>query len=65
MGLKSKRKEAKEEAVRDRYRDKEEKVRGGRSSEDVWDRREEGHRRLGAFARCEEGSEGGEFSGGI
>ncbi|KAF2789275.1 hypothetical protein K505DRAFT_328343 [Melanomma pulvis-pyrius CBS 109.77] len=54
MGLKSKSAEAKREAVQDRYRDKEEKVRGKKNSEDVWERRGPGESIVGAFSKAEE-----------
>lgn len=54
MGLKSKSAEKSEEAVRDRYRDKEEKVRGKPNCEDVWTRRGPEERILHAFSKAEE-----------
>lgn len=54
MGLKSRGREAKEAAVQDRYRDKEEKVRGRANSEDVWRRRMEGERVVDPFGRAGE-----------
>lgn len=54
MGLKSKGREEKEAAVQDRYRDKEEKVRGRANSEDVWRRRGERERVVEPFGRAGE-----------
>jgi hypothetical protein len=42
----------KERMVQDRYRQKEEKLRSGPNSEDVWSRRGEGEEVRGAFSRA-------------
>jgi hypothetical protein len=49
--------ETKERMVQDRYREKEDKVRSGPSSEDVWRVRGEGERVEGAFGMAGKGEE--------
>ena len=55
MRLKGTSKERSKELVQERYREKEEKVRSGRNSEDVWRRREAGEEIVQPFSRAEEG----------
>jgi hypothetical protein len=54
MGLKSRGREEKAAAVQDRYRDKEEKVRGRANSEDIWRRRTEAERVENPFGKAGE-----------
>ncbi|KAH8730882.1 hypothetical protein GQ44DRAFT_700024 [Phaeosphaeriaceae sp. PMI808] len=49
--------ETKERMVQDRYRDKEQKVKSGPSSEDVWRARGPGEEVVGAFGVSEKGNE--------
>ena len=54
MRIKSKAKGVKELFVEERYREKEDKLRQGRNSEEVWEMRRDGEKILGAFAKAEE-----------
>jgi hypothetical protein len=50
--------EVKERLVQERYREKEERLRSGPNSEDVWRLRGEGEKVVGAFGMKERGREG-------
>jgi hypothetical protein len=53
MGLKTRTKADKEAVIQQRYKEKEDKVRGKANSEDVWSRREIEERHFGAFKAVE------------